>query len=220
MAQQQPSEAIVSGAQSSEQFALFEVSLSTASGGRNTSGARSQYYDAASSARYSRASGRGRSATDVTGIAMANPSRTKPPYSWLMLFACISATLCVACNRTENGKSAFGSSEVRPDVLPVMLNKELPFRYPPALYAEKAQGNVTLRLYASTRMVVIAKRFDSVWWSRPTVLQPSILPLSKGRTTCRFCASQSCTVFRCLCPYSFRYISGTLRLRLCLEILC
>jgi TonB family protein len=28
-----------------------------------------------------------------------------------------------------------------------MLNKELPFRYPPALYAEKAQGNVTLRLY-------------------------------------------------------------------------
>ena len=28
-----------------------------------------------------------------------------------------------------------------------MLNKELPFRYPPALYAQKVQGNVTLRLY-------------------------------------------------------------------------
>jgi TonB family protein len=29
----------------------------------------------------------------------------------------------------------------------VMLNKELPFRYPPALYAQKVQGNVTLRIY-------------------------------------------------------------------------
>jgi TonB family protein len=28
-----------------------------------------------------------------------------------------------------------------------MLNKDLPFHYPPALYAEKLQGNVTLRLY-------------------------------------------------------------------------
>jgi len=28
-----------------------------------------------------------------------------------------------------------------------MLNKELPFRYPPALYAEKTQGDVTLHLY-------------------------------------------------------------------------
>ena len=28
-----------------------------------------------------------------------------------------------------------------------MLNTELPFRYPPALYAEKVQGNVTLRLF-------------------------------------------------------------------------
>ena len=28
-----------------------------------------------------------------------------------------------------------------------MLNKELPFRYPPALYAQKVQGNVTLRIF-------------------------------------------------------------------------
>ena len=38
----------------------------------------------------------------------------------------------------------------RPDVLPVMLNKELPFRYPPALYAQKVQGNVTLRIFVDT----------------------------------------------------------------------
>ena len=35
----------------------------------------------------------------------------------------------------------------RPDELPVMLNKEPPFRYPAALYAQKVQGNVTLRIF-------------------------------------------------------------------------
>jgi len=28
-----------------------------------------------------------------------------------------------------------------------MLNKELPFRYPPALFAQKVQANVTLRIF-------------------------------------------------------------------------
>ena len=35
----------------------------------------------------------------------------------------------------------------RPDVLPVMLSRDVPVRYPPALYGKKAQGNVTLRIY-------------------------------------------------------------------------
>jgi TonB family protein len=34
-----------------------------------------------------------------------------------------------------------------PDETPRMLNEDLPFHYPPALYARKVQGNVTLRLY-------------------------------------------------------------------------
>lgn len=34
-----------------------------------------------------------------------------------------------------------------PDETPRMLNDDLPFHYPPALYARKVQGNVTLRLY-------------------------------------------------------------------------
>ena len=34
----------------------------------------------------------------------------------------------------------------RPDVAPVMLNEEPPFRYPPALWAQRIQGNVTLRV--------------------------------------------------------------------------
>jgi TonB family protein len=35
----------------------------------------------------------------------------------------------------------------RLDELPVMLNREPPFRYPALLYAQKVQGNVTLRIF-------------------------------------------------------------------------
>jgi TonB family protein len=37
-----------------------------------------------------------------------------------------------------------------PDSLPVMRNTELPFKYPPELYAQKVQGNVTLRIHIDT----------------------------------------------------------------------
>jgi len=43
----------------------------------------------------------------------------------------------------------------QPDVAPVMLNKELPFRYPPALYAQKVQGNVTLRIFIDREGAII-----------------------------------------------------------------
>jgi TonB family protein len=35
----------------------------------------------------------------------------------------------------------------RPDEPPVMVNRDLPFRYPPPLYARRVQANVVLRLY-------------------------------------------------------------------------
>jgi TonB family protein len=38
-------------------------------------------------------------------------------------------------------------STIAPDSLPVMQNTELPFKYPPELYAGKIQGNVTLRIH-------------------------------------------------------------------------
>ncbi len=43
----------------------------------------------------------------------------------------------------------------RPDELPVMLNRELPFRYPPALYAQRVQGNVTLRIFVDSAGQVV-----------------------------------------------------------------
>jgi TonB family protein len=38
-----------------------------------------------------------------------------------------------------------------------MLNKELPFRYPPSLYARKVQANVTLRLYIDKEGQVVSE---------------------------------------------------------------
>jgi protein TonB len=37
-----------------------------------------------------------------------------------------------------------------------MLNKELPFRYPPALYAQKVQGNVTLRIFIDREGAIVS----------------------------------------------------------------
>jgi TonB family protein len=68
----------------------------------------------------------------------------------------VSVIFALACQRSDAKSSATGSvADIRPDVLPVMLNKDLPFRYPPALYAEKTQGNVTLRLYIDTSGMVV-----------------------------------------------------------------
>jgi protein TonB len=48
---------------------------------------------------------------------------------------------------TQKMAQAFQTSATHPDEVPKVLNTELPFRYPAALYARRVQGNVTLRLY-------------------------------------------------------------------------
>lgn len=62
----------------------------------------------------------------------------------------VAALLLIAfagCKKGEGSGLPFQTVGRQPDVAPVMLNKELPFRYPPALYAQKVQGNVTLRIF-------------------------------------------------------------------------
>lgn len=63
-------------------------------------------------------------------------------------FVACAALAALACGDRGSGERRFaiGGSE-RPDEPPVMVNSELPFRYPPALYARKVQGNVMLRLF-------------------------------------------------------------------------
>lgn len=59
----------------------------------------------------------------------------------------LTSLACVDDKMEKQLASSFQAGGARPDEYPVMLNKELPFRYPPSLYAKKVQGNVTLRLF-------------------------------------------------------------------------
>ena len=61
-----------------------------------------------------------------------------------------------ACGNSEKSSLPFQTVGRQPDIAPVMLNKELPFRYPPALYAQKVQGNVTLRIFIDSDGTIVA----------------------------------------------------------------
>jgi len=60
-----------------------------------------------------------------------------------------------ACKKSESSGMPFQTVGRQPDEAPVMLNKELPFRYPPALYAQKVQGNVTLRIFIDREGTIV-----------------------------------------------------------------
>lgn len=64
----------------------------------------------------------------------------------LRSIACVALGVAACQDSSGERRFAIGGAE-RPDEPPVMVNAELPFRYPPALYARKVQGNVMLRLF-------------------------------------------------------------------------
>lgn len=62
--------------------------------------------------------------------------------------AMILLLLSLSCGKDDEASPiSAGHSGPRPEVLPQMTNRDLPFRYPAALYSQKVQGNVTLRIY-------------------------------------------------------------------------
>jgi TonB family protein len=65
--------------------------------------------------------------------------------------------LAAGCRKDAGANDSFSGVGPRPDVLPVMLNKELPFRYPPSLYSKKVQANVTLRVYIDKEGQIVAE---------------------------------------------------------------
>ena len=72
-------------------------------------------------------------------------TRTVSTLALLLLAACV----------TDEGKEKLQNvftttTGSRPDTMPLMRNKQPPFRYPSALYAQKVQGNVTLRIFIDT----------------------------------------------------------------------
>jgi protein TonB len=74
----------------------------------------------------------------------------------LLVVAILSVAL-TACQKDGQPSDAFQGVGPRPDVLPVMLNKELPFKYPPSLYSKKVQANVTLRVYIDKEGQLVAE---------------------------------------------------------------
>ena len=69
----------------------------------------------------------------------------------------LAGFVSVSCNRSSEADQPFSGVGARPDVLPVMLNKDLPFRYPPSLYAKKVQANVTLRVFIDKEGLVVSE---------------------------------------------------------------
>ena len=75
----------------------------------------------------------------------------------LKLLACamvLAASACIDRQQAQKAIDAVQTDGDKPDVMPVMLNRELPFRYPPALYARRVQGNVTLHIHIDSTGVV------------------------------------------------------------------
>jgi TonB family protein len=79
------------------------------------------------------------------------------PHS-LAIAAGVVLLTTTACGKETPQKvaQAFQAASSAPDEVPRMLNTDLPFRYPAALYARKVQGNVTLRLRLDRDGAVIA----------------------------------------------------------------
>lgn len=67
--------------------------------------------------------------------------------SRLAISVTLVALATLSACKDSGGGLPFQTVGRQPDIAPVMLNNELPFRYPPALYAQRVQGNVTLRIY-------------------------------------------------------------------------
>jgi TonB family protein len=63
------------------------------------------------------------------------------------------AAVTTGCLDRMSARSALeriGGRAPTPEILPVVLNAEPPFRYPPGLWAQRVQGNVTLRVFVDS----------------------------------------------------------------------
>lgn len=77
-------------------------------------------------------------------------ARSSPRVAASVLLLAVLAAACMDNDTTQKVARALQAGPPVPDEVPRMINTELPFRYPPALYAQKVQGNVTLRLRVDT----------------------------------------------------------------------
>ena len=74
------------------------------------------------------------------------PSRRLAPAVAALVLAAAGGA-CIDKDSAQATVRSLQSRQPEPDTLPAMRNAELPFAYPPALYAQRVQGNVTLRIH-------------------------------------------------------------------------
>jgi TonB family protein len=72
-----------------------------------------------------------------------------------VLALALAAAACADKKTAEHAAFAMPSRGPKPDELPAMLNAEPPFRYPADLYAQRVQGNTTLRIYIDGRGAIL-----------------------------------------------------------------
>jgi TonB family protein len=73
-----------------------------------------------------------------------------PRFVWCTVLSMVATPGCMEKDTVQKMAQAFQARAAHPDEMPKVLNTDLPFRYPAALYARRVQGNVTLRLYVNT----------------------------------------------------------------------
>lgn len=79
----------------------------------------------------------------VTADYIARMSRS----TWCLMLAVAPLWSCMSGESSQKMAAAIRTGGAHPDEAPSVLNSDLPFRYPAALYARRVQGNVTLRLH-------------------------------------------------------------------------
>lgn len=100
------------------------------------------------------------------------------------MFTMILALAAVAgCRNDANAGGKFTEVGPRPDVLPVILNKDLPFRYPPSLYSKKVQANVTLRVFIDQEGAIVS---ESTHVAESSGFPPMDSAAVKGASELRF----------------------------------
>lgn len=86
----------------------------------------------------------------------------------LGLLLLLGAAGCIDRTGGRRFVDAIAPGTVQPEVAPIMLNDEPPFRYPPALWTQRVQGNVVLRIHVDANGIPVA---DS-----SVVAEPSGIP--------------------------------------------
>ena len=102
--------------------------------------------------------------------------------------ALVAGAILAGCGKeVEPSPVVTGHTGPKPEILPKMINNELPFRYPPALYSRKVQGNVTLRIFIDAQGRVAADSTRVVETSSYAALDSAAV---KGSRDLRFVPAQ------------------------------